>query len=311
MLPEIIDADEEHEESVLALFREQGLAIHDAYWERAFTGDGGGWPVVATLEGRVIGYVAARRRALYLDGDYHDALVLQDMLVVPGEDGEQAARLFLEKLPRRAVLSFAAGWSTYGVALLREWHWSFAGPMTRLRVPGKRRRKATGPKLANCSEIPAEMHALNEELSAEKSVFFARHTGYDLQMAQPTEAAFGFIPIYPDGGLAAGYLKVVKAESRDGLGEWHVVDVAASGHDTEAIVARVMELSEAGLPVFVSMVCREITDRLVKEGAEKLPPRWGIFWALGNTRDSEIARRLSGDVQWYLTPADFDLDYSR
>lgn len=311
MLPDIVDADEEHEEAVLKLFQANGIAVQDAFWARAFADEASGWPVVALRGGKVIGYVALRRRALHLDGEYHDALILHDLLVEPGEDGEQAARMFLEHLPRRAVISFAVGWSTYGVALLREWHWSFAGPMIRLRMPGIRRRKMKPPELLTSENVPPEMHQLNDELAHHERVFFARHSGYDRQMSGPESAEYNFLPLFPEGGLAAGYLKLQKCESLDGRGEWQVVDVAASDQDGEVLCQRLKELASGGLSVYLSMMCRVLTDQLVKEGAERLQPRWGVFWALGDTRHSDIARRLSETKNWFLTPTDFDLDYTR
>ncbi|CAN5409623.1 hypothetical protein BH09SUM1_BH09SUM1_12130 [soil metagenome] len=302
MLPELVEATEEHEERIKALFDSVGAPLREAAWERAFgsavRSDLAAKPYVTMLDGNVTGFAVAHRRLLHLERELYEAQVITDFVAIAGEEGDGAARVMLEVLTREAPLSFAGGWSVNGVRLLRGFQWRFVAPFLSWSMEPLRRPKAAPG--AQTSLTAGVLGEIQKKLSRSGAVFFQRPAHLEASFIQGER-----FPIMENDEVI-GWLRIRHDAER---GEAHLIDARFPIESADSVVAELAAIGAAlQARLFITGLNPALAFALTKAGAASLKSRWGLFCFLSAPRYRELVVKLNSQTNWMLFPADFDLD---
>ncbi len=312
MLPSLVEASEEHESGVRSLFASRGLPVPEAPWRLLF----GeilppllrAVPHVIVEDGEIVAFIVLKKRGLEVDGDLATAQVASHYVAEEGPRGARATRWLMEQIPLRARITFAGGWSLAGVRSLREWQWQYACGLPRLRlnpIPVKRKAPPSTP-CPMPGPLPADLVAATDRLRRSGFYFFeksreeceARFLDHNILgfECHPLSTGYDFLLLREvPGGPAAGP-------------ELHLFDfLLASGSEAEA-AERLRALADhRQIPVYISALHETFLAELDRQGAERLKPRWGLFWCLGGPQHRALGDRLTAAPKWHLSPADLDL----
>lgn len=319
MLPEVIEACDEHETGVRGLFAQAGLSIREEAW-RALSADPEvpshlrTRPLVAVTAGRVSGFVHLTHRHLVLDGDRVPAQVLSEFLVLPDEEGAKAARRLLEALPLQARVTFAGGWSHKGVAFLREWQWRYVGPIPRMIFHAPRQTSGikhdSSLSARPAQPLPNRLLTANQLLQDDNLVFLEREPKLIHARVNSAAFAFEFLTLTDIPGGDGEYMILRKVPSAlHPEGELHLTDLALTGSTAERAANLLRDMvKERGLPIIISNLHAALSDAASKLGAVPLEPRWGLFWCLGGPQYRRLGESLTARPRWHISPADLELD---
>lgn len=317
MLPVMMEAHEEHEQAVGRLFDDHGLPQPLTFWDRTFGPSAprhnAATPFVAVEDGHVTGYAVARLGRLYVSGDLHDVVLLQDFLAVDGPSGVQAARLLLEELPGRGELALAIGWSAKGTGFLRENHWHFVGAMTSWRLTPPRGlfvRKGPAPP-PPADELPKSFGRLTEQAMISAGIqCLARTDPWERALAARREGhPFELYAIGP-AERPYGYAKLCSRPATESPGrELQLLDarVVPDGYEALAVFLGVLAAHEQ-VPVQADFLCPGLASHLAQRGWKQQPSRHGIFAALGRPESRDLLKELHSEAPFNLYPSDAELD---
>lgn len=325
MPPTLLQATEEHEAAVRALFVRAGAPVRDMAWARAFAEDfpqpATPWMVPAESDpgDPPLAFVLVHPRRLHSRGEVMDAQVLTDFVAAEGPDGEQAARDLLDGLADRASVTFAAGWGQAGMAALRRLSWRHVANWPRLRFPAgeidRRRKPLPPPPSGAVSADPAPMNALLEEGGRS---FFIRPPELDRRLGAFDHGAQKLLVTLASDRTeqrtrGSAYLRLDQAPgSLPGSTEWHLADERLAPEDHAAAAAFLAALARnGGQAVYLSVLDEPFVKAAVREGAEHVSARWALFCRFRDASFRELALEFNALASWHFTPADFDLDLDR
>lgn len=314
MLPEAIPATEEREEEVLAFFRAQGIAAPVETWERAF---GPSCPpeiaaqpwLAHTHDEGITAFLLCRHGHLHLHGEHHGLRLLTGLVTGAGKAGDEGARRLLEHFTEQPGLLLAAAKTVTEIMMYRRWNWRFVAPFARMRFdPGG---KGSAGKPPEPAPPDVDGDALERLLMEETAQFLPRGPVMEDYLAAPRgNPPEVWYRVEGEGGGVPAWLKLREGDSVESRrGEWVLLDIRAPLAADGDIAAALASLARATRrPVYTCFLRPTLEEACRREGATALPPRWGLFAALGRGVPALPPEALGPGEKWSLTPADVDGD---
>jgi len=315
MIPRLLPAHEDHDDAVVALFASLGVEPPMEFWSRAFGEEAPkvalASPWVAELQGAITGYALTRAIRYYSRGDLYDGQLLLDLVAASGPDGDQAARLVLEQLPRKADVTFAIGWGAEPSRFLRDYKWRFVATLQRLRIEVPKRVPVG-------SQVPPELtrlsrgfgRSIEQQMAADGLCFLARSESLEQALAKPTAGCPSTLLGVLENDAPVGYLRIVeRAGLEQGSRELHLLDLRAPARCHEAVAKGLVALAaHRGMPVYVTALCPSLAAPLVALGAQTAAPRHAVYASVAANDGRGLVSSLTSDAPFSLFPADGELD---
>lgn len=312
-------ATEENDAGVTALFRQMGVPVHEAYWQRAYSDDfpdgGASKPFVALNdEGLVLGFAAARPFDLFVESEFVPAQVLHDFLVNPLIQAKETARLLLERVHEGATLTLAAGTGVEASKVLEANRYQLGAFMSRFRLDPETAPPAADASIPRLELAPVERldeafaETIVGTLAGERRVFRYRSAENLHWLFRGPEKEYEVLRAEENDGKERAYAVLRHVEGRSGP-ETHLVDAGCGVkliRRLAAALARYARHRERRL--FVSLLADNWRQPLADEGFTPLPARWPIYWFLSDPQRRAIANAMLRREAWFFTPADGDLD---
>lgn len=332
------DATEEHDAAIEALFDEARVPIRPEFWERSYSPQAPSHflstPQVAVRDGRVEAFAAARPTQMYVDGEYLRAHVLHDVIATPGRESREESREAIAALLHHYLLHtdllLSAGPGIALAWILQQERFQWAGNFHRLRYPARvaeRAARQTKRFLAKKTQrledaLPAQPYDMaltealpeilepqNQVLIREKRIFRQR-TGPERNWLFRGPAAEDFLVyLAQEESPCDAYAVLRRDTGRSGEAELHAVDFYAPIESAARLAQSLKQIqTEQQATLYFSVLNDDWAGALEKEGFERLAPRWGVFWALGDSRAKSRGLALIERQNWLLTPADGEAD---
>lgn len=296
MYAEFLEATEDHEPAVRALFVSLNLTPPDSLWERALSPSRPlpSKPYIIALQEEILAFAMVRPGNLFWAGEYVSSQVVWSYLLADREEADHANQLMLEKLGALADFSLGGGWSVEGTLALRRAGWRHLGNFPRWRLsPGK------GKSL---SAEPPDPAALQKSMEEAGRIFLHRPEGEDVALRTGRSS----LDLALGGGFAS-FQEITGIKGRE-LMLTDFRGVLNEDQQQQAAGELTALAKREKAPIYASFLEHNLAQVFEAAGAEFLRPRWGLFSFLGNSDYQNQFIALSPDSPYHFFPADFELD---